>query len=287
LRLAYNPVNDEFGIILYGSDKVITVDGQTWEITGTTNYSAYETPVQIRYDQEGKSLVLTQGGTNSPGYLIRDMEDFVSLPDVASFFDYCDVTGTAAACMPGHDFITVVEYNLNTAPPVADFAADVTSIQVGDTVAFTDLSANMPTSWEWSFEGGTPGVSTEQNPVVLYETSGVFDVTLTASNAFGSDTKTIDDYIHVDSITFAGNGVMPVTVRVYPNPVSDQLFISVNRNIEGGAGITLFDAGGKLLFAKKLTGKENTLDVENLMPGTYFLRFRIKGETHTIKIFKN
>lgn len=286
LRVAYNAVNDEFGIVLYGSDKVASVDGQTWEITGTTNYSQYETPVQIRYDQQGNPIVLTQGSSNSPGYLIRNMEDFTPLPDVASFFSYCDATDAAAVCMPAYDFITMVEYGVNTDPPVADFSADVTSVQVGDTVAFTDLSLNNPSSWEWSFQGGTPETSNEQNPAVLYETPGVFDVSLTVSNEFGSDTKTVGNYIHVDSIVFAGNGEEPATVRVFPNPFINQLNISINRELQNEIDFALFNAGGKLIFSKKLKDRENVFELDGLNPGIYFIKFRYMNDVHVMKVLK-
>jgi len=74
--------------------------------------------------------------------------------------------------------------------PVANFTESATSINVGETVTFTDQSTNSPTSWSWSFSGGTPSSSTSQNPVITYNTAGTYNVTLTATNAAGSNTKT-------------------------------------------------------------------------------------------------
>lgn len=79
--------------------------------------------------------------------------------------------------------------------PVADFTASTTNPAIGQTVNFTDLSQNAPTSWEWTFEGGTPGTSADQNPSVVYNTAGIYDVTLTVTNSEGSDTKTVTNYI--------------------------------------------------------------------------------------------
>lgn len=50
------------------------------------------------------------------------------------------------------------------APPVADFSATLTTLCEGNTVNFTDLSTNSPTSWSWSFPGGTPTSSSAENP---------------------------------------------------------------------------------------------------------------------------
>jgi PKD repeat protein len=81
--------------------------------------------------------------------------------------------------------------------PVADFTGSPTSFEVGGVVNFTDQSLNNPTIWSWSFPGGTPGSSSVQNPSVIYNTVGDYDVTLTVSNAIGSDSKTIVGYITV------------------------------------------------------------------------------------------
>ena len=53
-------------------------------------------------------------------------------------------------------------------PPVADFSADATYIGTGGAVNFQDQSTGNPTSWSWSFPGGTPSTSTAQNPTVYY-----------------------------------------------------------------------------------------------------------------------
>jgi PKD repeat protein len=49
----------------------------------------------------------------------------------------------------------------------------------------------------WSFEGGTPSSSTQQNPTVVYDTPGSFEVSLTATNAGGSDVETKSEYVTV------------------------------------------------------------------------------------------
>jgi len=82
-------------------------------------------------------------------------------------------------------------------PPITDFVADNTDVGLNTSVNFTDLTLENPTSWSWTFAGGTPASSTDQNPVVTYTTVGTFDVTLVATNAQGSDTETKVDYITV------------------------------------------------------------------------------------------
>jgi len=83
-------------------------------------------------------------------------------------------------------------------PPVADFVANFTSITAGGSVTFTDLSTYTPTTWTWNFPGGTPASFSGQNPPpIVYNTPGLYNVTLTASNANGTDTETKSNYINV------------------------------------------------------------------------------------------
>ncbi len=82
--------------------------------------------------------------------------------------------------------------------PVADFTASSTVVNTGEAVTFNDASSNDPTSWLWTFNGGTPSSNTDQNPVVTYSTPGTYTVTLQASNIAGSDTETKVDYLIVN-----------------------------------------------------------------------------------------
>ncbi len=92
--------------------------------------------------------------------------------------------------------------------PVADFTADFTEIPAGAIVSFTDLSINNPNQWEWTFYGGTPSTSSEQNPQIQYNTPGVYDVKLFISNQHGEDELIKTDYIIVElpDVCAAGGG---------------------------------------------------------------------------------
>ncbi len=83
--------------------------------------------------------------------------------------------------------------------PVANFTANLTTVIEGQNVQFTDLSTYLPTSWSWTFTGGTPSTSTAQNPTVTYNTAGTYQVTLVATNNEGSDTEIKTGYITVNA----------------------------------------------------------------------------------------
>jgi len=78
----------------------------------------------------------------------------------------------------------------------ANFNADVTAGCEGMEVQFTDASPGA-TSWEWTFPGGTPGTSTEENPMVVYNSVGDYDVTLEVSDGSNTTSITKTEYIAV------------------------------------------------------------------------------------------
>jgi PKD repeat protein len=93
--------------------------------------------------------------------------------------------------------------------PVANFTADKTSGVYSEgqeflAVQFTDLSTNNPTSWVWEFGEEQSGDLPEnhmQNPAWRYWGFQSYTVTLTVSNAYGSDTRTKTNFI-----TFSDGG---------------------------------------------------------------------------------
>lgn len=75
--------------------------------------------------------------------------------------------------------------------PTASFTASQISFCESGCINFTDNSTNAPTSWSWTFPGGTPSNSPVQNPNnVCFNTAGTYTVTLTASNTKCSSTAT-------------------------------------------------------------------------------------------------
>jgi PKD repeat protein len=94
--------------------------------------------------------------------------------------------------------------------PTANFSASTTTVAVGGSIDFTDLSSGSPTSWDWTFTGGTPGTSSVQNPTnITYNTAGTYTVTLTVTNVSGTDTETKTSYITVTPL--GGGGCDTIT----------------------------------------------------------------------------
>ena len=86
---------------------------------------------------------------------------------------------------------------------IADFTAASTTIPVGNSIVFTNNSGCSPTSWVWSFPGGTPSTFNGQNPPpITYSTAGIYNVSLTVSKPGATDTQTRTAYITVNPISY-------------------------------------------------------------------------------------
>lgn len=114
--------------------------------------------------------------------------------------------------------------------PIASFSVDHAIIEPGGSVNFTDQSLNDPTSWDWTFTGGTPASSTSRNPTVTYESAGQYMVSLRVSNGDGSDAVQRENCITVN---------LPAPVAAFT------------------ANKTSVDAGGTVTFTDQSTNQPN------------------------------
>lgn len=104
----------------------------------------------------------------------------------------------------------VLDTNESICPPIADFIAVSNMLCAGSSMQFYDMSfSGQAQSWFWKFDGGTPSVSTDQNPVITYNTPGVYQVFLKAINNYGTDSIVKQNYIIVK--TLSGSMQAPFT----------------------------------------------------------------------------
>jgi hypothetical protein len=167
-------------------------------------------------------------------------------------------------------------------PPATEFEAVSTENCSGYEVQYTDMSSGDPTVWAWTFPGGTPETSTEQNPVIEYALPGDYDVKLIVNNAFGTDTLLKTEYIHVDlAIGIECNKAPDFTL--YPNPANDKLFISCKEKLQS---VEIMNIAGVVVKIQKCNASKAEINISDLPSGMYFIRLQTKNKLITNKIIK-
>lgn len=79
----------------------------------------------------------------------------------------------------------------------AQFLSDYPVICAGNDLQFYDDSYGNVTERTWTFEGGTPSTSTEENPVITYNAPGLYHVELEATDGVSTVSTLVEDYILV------------------------------------------------------------------------------------------
>lgn len=101
----------------------------------------------------------------------------------------------------GDNKLPIARYLNDFVPFSAQFSTDNQVVCQGSSVDFIDQSGGEIVNWAWTFEGGTPSSSTQQNPTITYDSEGLFDVELIVTNENGDkDTLLKIDYIQVITI---------------------------------------------------------------------------------------
>ncbi len=119
-----------------------------------------------------------------------------------------DVSGRRTLWQEANHAYTGISGHEVTCGPEADFYALDRFVCQGIPVRFKDNSKRAtPTSWAWTFDGGNPATSTEENPIVSFDEPGEHAVTLTVGNDHGSSSTTKNnsfivgaDYSQVDGL---------------------------------------------------------------------------------------
>jgi len=173
---APQPVTAEFS-----ADKLNTLTGEN--VSFTDNSEGGPTTWSWEFST-GSGTVLTSSAQNP--VMTFDIPGIYSVKLLASNSLYSDE-------VIKQDYITVIDANA----VAADFSADTRMTYTGQSIAFADASIGNAKNWEWTFEGGTPSSSTDQNPTVTYSTAGKYKVTLVASNDVNSSTVEKTGFITV------------------------------------------------------------------------------------------
>lgn len=213
-----------------------TIEGYLWEVTGPEMYTSTEANPSFILSETGVYDVMLKvyNAEFQDSVTIEGFIEVYNLPESGFTFDSEGYTysftanaqgaasytwnfgdgNTSAEANPSHTYTEEGDYEVTLvvsnscgdvsevqsisiqSSPTASFTSDMTSGCAPLTVAYTSTSSNA-VSYSWTFEGGNPSQSDDENPVVEYVTSGVYAVSLTVTNGVGSDQIMEESYMEV------------------------------------------------------------------------------------------
>ena len=220
-----------------------------WEFEGGTPHTSFEEHPTVVYSSAGTyrvSLTAAEGDTQNSisrnGYIW-----VMDKPNAAFSFD----TDTSE----GSDGLTVDFQNL------------------------TSYSIDIPT-YLWAFGDGT--TSTAQSPIHSFAASGVYAVTLTATNSCGNSVFVGEVEVSEDSLTDieavdVANGEA-VQVGIVPNPNNGLFELHID-GAKGKGNLQIVNSLGQVVWSQKevdLLESGEMVDVSELPNGVYLLQIETK-----------
>jgi PKD repeat protein len=166
----------------------------------------------------------------------------------------------------------------------ASFTSDVTEVCETNDVSFNDESIGGAISWNWTFEGGDPATSTDQNPTVTYDIAGTYNVGLEVSDGTETNSVLMENYISVNTCSGIN---MPdlVALNVYPNPTDGKFELELNSS--GAISIKVYNMLGVLVYEEDTNapGKyTKSIDLTGMEDGIYFISIQTDNKVYGKKL---
>ncbi|MBL0913710.1 MAG: T9SS type A sorting domain-containing protein [Bacteroidia bacterium] len=270
-----------------------TTQTVTWDIAGTTANGINCQNVNIRLSTDGGYTYPIMVLANTP----NDGTQQITVPSVGgSSVNTCRIMVESV----GNIFFDISNANFTISPngaaPVAAIGTSAGSgVCKGTAINFNDQSSGSPTSWQWTFTGGTPSSSTQQNPSgIVWNTSGTYNVSLTVTNGAGSNTVSSQVVIYntptaTTSSTISGGsngtatatpsgGMAPYTVTWSTSPV--QTGNTASGLAPGTYTATITDARGcqgtvQVTVASNISLDESNAPELNVFPNPFNEGFNV------------
>ncbi len=183
----------------------------TWGNTNNPGVSCGNDGVTDTPITEGSNLVCPLSDQSCTAGITENVQNYMDYSYCSTMFTAGQVTrmrNAAQSSTSGRSTVISAANLLATGvtnpiicPPIANFHANLRTVCINATITFSDSSSNAhPTSWKWSFPGGTMQGGTTVNdsmPKVSYATPGTYAVSYTATTSGGSGNITKNTYIDV------------------------------------------------------------------------------------------
>jgi len=162
--------------------------------------------------------------------------------------------------------------------PVADFYALTLEGCAPLEVSFFDLSSNEPSNWSWTFGGGEPELSTDQNPEnIIFGNPGVYTIVLNSSNILGSDIEVKEGYIIANKCVDILSQENIYSFDITPNPAVDFVTIEISSNLLNSQLVLYNTVGAAMRIIELNNTKTILINLINLPKGIYFAQLNAEN----------
>ena len=169
----------------------------------------------------------------------------------------------------------------------ADFLATPTNGDIPLTVQFTDNSTGSPVGWIWDF--GDNKVSTEANPVHVYEKEGVYTVTLKAMKGSASNIAVKTDFIKASiHVSVTNIHESDINVQILPSLNNGIFVLKIENSVDNAVKMKIIDEIGREVYSDSFEfageGLSRTINLSNFKSGIYFVKLKFTDCEITKKI---
>jgi PKD repeat protein len=215
--------------------------------------------------------ILVNTAYTEDGATAFDCTDGNITPTVTSTVDTSTVgyyTVTYTATDAAGNVATLVRTVIVGAQPVAAFTW--TNPAFPYKFNFQDQTANLPTQWQWNFGDNTGSIA--QNPIKTYFVNGNYNVCLTATNSFGSNTvcqQVTADNVGINDVAFSNK------ITLFPNPTSGVVNMVIEGNVTSDLTVTVYNVLGEVAAAPSFykAGTTNIqLNLSGVSNGLYLVK---------------
>jgi hypothetical protein len=128
----------------------------------------------------------------------------------------------------------------------------------------------------------TGGDATGSGGSVAYSVGQIVYTTHTGTT--GSVAQGVQQPYEISVVLGIENSLIDLDISAYPNPTTQNLTLNIGNDISETLHFQLCDLSGKIIERRKISNRTETIHMENLATGPYFLK--VSNANNEVKIFK-
>ena len=231
-------------------------------------------PAGCNNGNEGAVNISVYGGTAPYDFTWSNGEVSQDIDSLAPG-TYSVTVEDASGCLETESFIVSPQTSVSAGFNVVDQSINLAT---GQTAQFVNQSVDA-TAYRWDF-GDNSMNSVAANPVHLYDSIGIYSVTLYASNGPCADTSKFLVSVYDGSLEVEEN---EIDLNAYQS--NGSLIVELELATESNVTISLVDAQGKMVKNETLSGSgRHSLNINQFAVGIYVLRVTQEEQTVEKKI---